>query len=148
MPRHAPELECSAEDKATLLALTKSGTAEARTVGRARIILACVEGKEIQQVARELGVSVPSVAKWRKRFALFGLRGLCDQPRPGKPVKYDVAFRNRVLALLEEAPPPDIPLGRTGHSGKARRQRACGLAYSAPRGDLSATAAELVREYR
>jgi hypothetical protein len=53
MPRHAPELECSAEDKASLLALTKSSAAEARAVERARIILACLEGKEIQQVARE-----------------------------------------------------------------------------------------------
>ena len=75
---------------------------------RARIILACLEGKEIQQVALELGVSVPTVSKWRKRFALWGLRGLRDQPRPGKPVTYDAAFRNRVLALLEQPPPPGM----------------------------------------
>jgi transposase len=105
MPRHAPELECSNEDKARLVALTKSATAEARAVVRARIILACLEGKEIQQVARELRVSVPSVSKWRKRFSLWGLRGLIDQPRSGKPVKYDATFRNRVLALLEKTPP-------------------------------------------
>jgi transposase len=105
MPRHAPELECSAEDKASLVAITKGRIEEARAVERARIILACLEGKEIQQVARELGVSVPTVTKWRKRFALFGLRGLRDQPRPGKPPLYDAAFRNRVLALLEQPPP-------------------------------------------
>ena len=108
MPRHAPELECSTEDKASLVALTKSHTAEARAVQRARIILACLEGKEIQQVARELRVSVPSVSKWRRRFSLWGLRGLRDQSRPGKPVKYDTVFRNRVLALLEETPPPGM----------------------------------------
>src|ERR1700716_229459 len=108
MPRHAPELECSIEDKASLLNLTKSRTAEARAVERARIILACLQGKEIQQVARELRVSVPSVSKWRQRFSLWGLRGLRDQARPGKPVTYDTAFRNRVLALLEETPPPGM----------------------------------------
>jgi transposase len=108
MPRHAPALECSIEDKASLVAITKSRTAEARLVERARIILACLEGKEIQQVARELRVSVPSVSKWRRRFSLWGLRGLRDQTRPGKPVKYDAAFRNRVLALLEEKPPPGM----------------------------------------
>lgn len=96
------------EDRATLVALTKSATAEARLVERARIILACLEGKEIQQVARELRLSVPSVSKWRKRFSLWGLRGLFDQPRPGKPIKYDAAFRNRVLALLEQPPPPGM----------------------------------------
>jgi transposase len=108
MPRHAPNLACSAEDRANLVALTKSGIAEARVVERARIILACLEGKEIQQVARELRVSVPSVSKWRQRFALWGLRGLYDRPRPGKPLKYDTAFRNRVLALLEQTPPPGM----------------------------------------
>ncbi len=105
MPRHAAQLECSAEDKASLLTIAKSQTAEGRAVERARIILACLEGKEIQQVARELRVSIPTVAKWRKRFALWGLRGLQDQFRPGKPVTYDAAFRNRVLALLEQPPP-------------------------------------------
>src|SRR5271154_2739492 len=108
MPRHAPELECSIEDKASLVALTKSRTAEARAVERARIVLACLEGKEIQQVARELRVSVPSVSKWRQRFSMWGPRGLRDQPRPGKPIRYDTAFRNRVLALLEETPPPGM----------------------------------------
>jgi transposase len=108
MPRHAPELECSAEVKASLLSLTKTRTAEARTVERARIILASLEGKEIQEVARELKVSLPTVSKWRQRFAVWGLRGLNDQPRPGKPVRYDAAFRNRVLATLEEPPPPGM----------------------------------------
>jgi transposase len=108
MPRHAPELECSTEVRASLVALTKSRTAEARIVDRGRIILACLGGKEIQQVARELKVSVPSVSKWRQRFSLWGLRGLYDRPRPGKPIKYDTAFRNRVLALLEEPPPPGM----------------------------------------
>ena len=105
MPRHAPKLECSAEEKASLVALTKSRTEEARAVERARIILASLAGKEIQEVAREVGVSNPTVTKWRGCFALWGLRGLRDQLRPGKPVKYDAAFRNRVLALLEQPPP-------------------------------------------
>src|ERR1700684_1904494 len=108
MPRHAPALECTAEDRTSLVALTKSGTAEARAVERARIILSSLEGKEIQQVARELQVSVPTVSKWRERFSLWGLRGLRDQSRSGKPVRYDTAFRNRVLALLEKTPPPGM----------------------------------------
>jgi transposase len=105
MPRHALRLECSAEDKASLVAITKSRTEEARTVERARIILACLAGQQIQQVARDLGVSIPTVSKWRQRFALWGVRGLRDQVRPGKPAKYDATFRNSVLALLEQPPP-------------------------------------------
>src|ERR1700678_604654 len=105
MPRHAPALECSAEDKASLIATAKSRTEESRAVERARIVLACLAGKEIQQVARELNISIPSVSKWRRRSSLWGLRGLRDQPRPGKPVRYDTAFRHRVLSLLEDTPP-------------------------------------------
>lgn len=108
MPRHAPELECSAEDKTSLVGVAKSQTAEARVVERARIILACLEGKEIQQVAQELGVSIPTVTKWRKRCALWGLRGLQDQARSGKPVMYGAAFRDLVLRLLEQPPPPGM----------------------------------------
>src|ERR1700686_3850611 len=108
MPRHAPELECSDEDKASLVAITKSRIEEARAVERARIILACLAGKEIQQVARELGVSIPTVTKWRRRLAVWGVRGLRDQSRPGKPVRYDTEFRDQVLALLEETPPPGM----------------------------------------
>lgn len=108
MPRHAPELECSAEDKASLIAISKSRTEEARAVERARIILARLEGKQIQQVAQELRVSLPTVTKWCRRFSLWGLRGLRDQPRPGKPATYDAAFRDRVLALLEQPPPPGM----------------------------------------
>jgi transposase len=108
MPRHAPVLECSAEDKAALIAISMSRTEEARLVERARIILSRLEGKEIQRVAREMKVSIPTVTKWCKRFALWGVRGLGDEPRSGKPVKYDAAFRSRLLALLEQTPPPGM----------------------------------------
>src|SRR6516164_6917085 len=149
MPRHAAELECSTEDRASLVALSKSGTAEARVVERARIILACLEGKEIQQVARELKVSVPSVSQWRQRFSLWGVRGLYDRPRPGKPIKYDAAFRNRVLALLEQTPPPGMSHWDGPAVGeKLKRQRSCRLACAASRRNLLAAAAQLVREHR
>ena len=105
MPKHAPAIDCSDEVRSKLLAMSKSRTEEARMVERARIILACLDGKEIQRVAGELGVSVPTVSKWRRRFAQRGLDGLTDRPRSGKPRTYGPAFRDRVLALLEQSPP-------------------------------------------
>lgn len=108
MPRHAPALNCSAEIRASLAAIGRSRTEEARLVERARIILACLEGKEIRQVAEELGASVPTVRKWRQRFSQYGMKGLGDRPRPGKPAKYGSVFRNRVLSLLEQPPPPGM----------------------------------------
>lgn len=108
MPRHAPALECSAEDKAILMAISKSRTGEARAVERARIILARLDCKQIQQVARDLRVSVPTVTKWCKRFSLWGPRGLRDELRSGKPATYDASFRDRILALLEQPAPPGL----------------------------------------
>ena len=109
MPRQIPPLECSQEDKARLTAIRRSRTEDARIVERAKIVLARVAGKEIRQVARDLKVSVPTVTKWCKRFSLRGLKGLRDDPRPGKPPRYDVAFRNQVLNLLVEPPPGGAP---------------------------------------
>ncbi len=77
-------------------------------VERARIVLACLQGKEIQQVAREIGTSVPTVSKWRRRFAQGGVSGLRDRARSGKPATYDSTFRDRVLALLEQPPPEGL----------------------------------------
>jgi transposase len=77
-------------------------------VARARIILACLEGKEIRQVANDSGASIPTVSKWRRRFSQYGLSGLRDRPRSGKPATYDAAFRDRVLALLEQPPPQGL----------------------------------------
>src|SRR5215472_3894354 len=102
MPRHAVPLDCSTEVRAELLEISRSRTQEAR------IVLACLEGKEIQQVARDCGVSVPTVTKWRRRFARHGLVGLRDQPRSGKPPRYDAAFRDRILTLIEEPPPKGL----------------------------------------
>ena len=85
--------------------MSRSRREEARMVERARIVLACLQGKEIQQVAREVGASVPTVGKWRRRFARDGVKGLRDRARSGKPATYGAPFRDRVLALLEQPPP-------------------------------------------
>jgi len=105
MPRHALKLECSEAEKAALIAITKSRREEVRIVERARIVLACLEDRGNQEVARDFGVSVPTVSKWRKRFARHGLKGLKDDHRSGKPISHRVEFRNRLFAQIEQPPP-------------------------------------------
>lgn len=105
MSRIAPKITCSAEVRAELGRRAASRTESARTVERARIILGCLEGARVQDVAAKYQTRPNTVIKWRDRFAQQGLTGLEDEPRPGAKRVYDEAFRLRVLAQLEQVPP-------------------------------------------
>jgi len=74
-------------------------------VERAQIILGCLAGQRVKEVARACHTRPNTVIKWRQRFAQRGLAGLRDAPRPGAKRVYGEDFRNRVLALLEQPPP-------------------------------------------
>jgi transposase len=90
------------------MSLARSRSAEARLVERAKIVLACLDGKRNDEVARELGVRPNTVGLWRTRFVAKGIAGLRDQPRPGKKPKYGAAVRRRILRQLELPPPPGL----------------------------------------
>jgi hypothetical protein len=60
--------ELTAEERQTLEQLAASRTAQARFVERARFLLAIAEGQRPSQVARDLGVSRPTVYLWIHRF--------------------------------------------------------------------------------
>jgi transposase len=72
---------------------------------RARIILACAEGKSNGMVARQVRVRQQTVGKWRSRFLSKGLEGLLDEPRPGTPRRVSDAEVEKVLTTTLEALP-------------------------------------------
>ena len=74
---------------------------------RARIVLACADGRSNTGMAAELRVCVDTVGKWRSRFLEQRLDGLLDQPRSGRPRMIDDADVERVIALTLEATPKD-----------------------------------------
>lgn len=75
---------------------------------RSRIVLACLQGRRNDEIAREMGLRPNTVGQWRRRFAEHGMAGLRDAPRPGKPAKYGAELRDRILAQLELPPPPGM----------------------------------------
>ncbi|MBK9102971.1 MAG: helix-turn-helix domain-containing protein [Austwickia sp.] len=56
-------------------------------------------------VARRLGVSAPTVLKWRDRFLAERLDGLEDAPRPGQPRKLTDEQLNALITHLAGCAP-------------------------------------------
>ena len=108
MSRTAAPLDCPADMKQELIRLSKSRTDEARLVERAKIVLECLAGKRIDQIAVDLGIRAATVGMWRKRFAAQGVAGLADLPRSGKPPTYPANMKQRILKQLETKPPAGL----------------------------------------
>jgi transposase len=72
---------------------------------RSRIVLACATGLTNKEVAAQLGVSMPTVGKWRSRFVESRLDGLMDEPRPGRPPTITAEqVEDVVVTTLESTP--------------------------------------------
>jgi transposase len=69
------------------------------------MVLGCLDGKQITEIAQAFGTRPNTVIKWRDRFAKLGIGGLGDAPRPGAKRVYDEGFRDQVLGLLDTPPP-------------------------------------------
>ncbi len=99
-------MSCGPEERRELARWAGSRTESRQMVERAQIILGCLAGKRVKEVARACHPRPNTVIKWRQRCAQRGLAGWGDAPRPGAKPVYGEEFRNRVLALWEQPPPP------------------------------------------
>jgi len=68
--RVAPTLKLSDADRTKLHLIASRPKSSQRDATRARIILACAQGKLNQEVAKELSVAERTVSKWRTRFSV------------------------------------------------------------------------------
>ena len=76
-------------------------------------MLLAARGYATAVIARRVGVSVDAARTWRARFAAFGMAGLKDLPRSGRPRLFTEVQRAEVTALACELPATrGVPLSR------------------------------------
>jgi transposase len=92
------------EEKRVIAKLSRSQTASARLVERAKILWLASEGQTIPQIATALSLNEKTVRKWFKRFEQQGLAGLEDAPRSGAPSRYTIENKARVLEVARTRP--------------------------------------------
>src|SRR6266700_3354182 len=103
--RPKAELALSDVERETLVRWSQRRKSAQALALRCRIVLACADGLSNAEVAGRLGVSRPTVGKWRSRFVVRRLEGLVDEDRPGAPRKIsDDKVEEVVVATLEQAP--------------------------------------------
>jgi transposase len=91
------------KEKLTLIASRpKSNQRDAQ---RARIILGASEGLSNTEIARRERVSLPTVGKWRSRYAREKVAALADAPRSGSPRRIDDKKVEEVLTKTLEGTP-------------------------------------------
>ncbi len=96
----------SDDERAVLTRWVRRPKSSARLVQRSRIVLAYADSGSVAQTARKVGVSAPTVTKWRDRFLATRLEGLQDAPRPGQPRKLTDEQVDAVIArTLQDTPP-------------------------------------------
>ena len=87
------------EQRAQLQSLSASRSLPHALVTRARVILMAADAVKNIVIAKRVGLSRLSVGKWRQRFAQYGIEGLHDELRPGRPRTIE---DERIAKLINE----------------------------------------------
>ncbi|WP_260215768.1 helix-turn-helix domain-containing protein [Streptomyces gossypii] len=103
----------TAAERKQLKKMACAHKSEYRTRLRAQVVLHAARGRSTAAIARQTGLHVDTVRRWRGRFAGQGLPGLADRKRPGRPRVFTALQTAQVKALACQPPVESgIPLSR------------------------------------
>ena len=105
--RPKAELILAGDEQETLERWARRPKSAQRLALRSRIVLECASGSDNGAVAARLGVSAPTVGKWRGRFVERRLQGLVDEQRSGAPRTITDTQVEEVLTQTLEQTPAD-----------------------------------------
>jgi transposase len=94
----------SEDEQAALERLSRSGTAAARKVERAKMILWAAGGESGHSIAQRLKHEPDTIYRWLHRFEREGLAALEDKARPGRPAEYSQEERGKIIAAARTKP--------------------------------------------
>ena len=93
------DVSVSAEQRATLEGWVRAPSMPQGIVRRAKVILLAAEGTSNSEIARQVGMSRPSVMMWQDRFLEKGVAAL-NETRPGRGRKPTIS-RSKVEKIVE-----------------------------------------------
>ena len=85
--------------------MVPSGDGRGRVAKRARIVLLAADGCSNREIGRLVDMHYNQVATWRRRYSEFGLAGLGDLERSGRPCVYGHDDVLLLVKLVTEEPP-------------------------------------------
>src|SRR6187549_1842259 len=113
-------MELSEAQRASLDALTRQDGYDGSVSARAQMVLWRADGVSVADIVRMSGASKPTVYKWVDRYERFGVDGLTDLPRSGRPPKVPGSVRSRIVALARCTPPAETGLSHWSSRGMAK----------------------------
>src|SRR5260370_12771825 len=107
MWKPARALRVRPDDREWLETLVAGGKTPQRVVLRARIVLGAAGGQSNNGLAKELGISRPTLLRWRQRYVeAGGLGPLEGAPRPGRPKRIRPEKGQAIVNVTLHTEPP------------------------------------------
>lgn len=104
MGRKAQGIDISEEETEALTTYCEENNDNKLSV-RAKVVMLASQGKSLREISMETGLNQKNCGKWLRRYRVFGIEGLNDKQRRGRPPVIDYKRKILVIELSNSTPP-------------------------------------------